>query len=171
MHLKHSDIWLVRAQAEADKQMDLLRLERSLGEAGWAEIQWCCLCVRASTKNNKTLWGMNQIRSDRDTKTHMLGQRVRSIISLPLFCSFFLVCVSFCHILLDYYSLTKETCNYSRLQVGYWFFYKSLFSERNILAHSYIHRCGWLASQAWMGQQMALPRARCPFSISSALAL
>lgn len=41
----------------------------SLGRAGWAEIQRCCLCVTASMKNNKTLWGMDQIRSDRDTKT------------------------------------------------------------------------------------------------------
>lgn len=139
---------MVRVRAEADKQIDLLRLERSLGEAGWAEIQCCCLCVRASTKNNKTLWGMNQIRSDRDTKTHMLVQRGRSIISLLLFCSFFLVCISFCDILLDYYSLTKETCNYSPLQVGYWFFGK-LCSHRGTFLHThYIHRCGWLASQA-----------------------
>lgn len=66
-----------------------MSLERSPGRAGWAEIRRCWLCVPADTKNNKTLWGMNQIRSDRDTKTHALIQPVHFIISLLLFCSLF----------------------------------------------------------------------------------
>lgn len=89
---------------------------------------------------------MNQIRSDRDTKTHTLVQRGRSIISLLLFCSSFLVCISFCDILLDYYGLTKETCDYSPLQVGYWFFGK-LCSRRGTFS---LHSQVWLAGSTGM---------------------
>lgn len=53
------------------------------GGAGWAEIQRRCLCVGASAKHNKTLWGMNQTQSDRDTKAHMLIHSVNFTISLP----------------------------------------------------------------------------------------
>ncbi len=59
------------------------------GEAGWAEIQRRCLCVGASAKHNKTLWGMNQTQSDRDTKAHMLIHSVNFTISLPLSPSLF----------------------------------------------------------------------------------
>lgn len=71
------------------------------GGAGWAEIQRRCLCVGASVKHNKTLWGMNQTQTDRDTKAHMLIHSVNFTISPPLspslfftlaiFLSFFLV--------------------------------------------------------------------------------
>jgi len=54
------------------------------GGAGWTEIQRRCLCVRASVKHNKTLWGMNQTQTDRDTKAHMLIHSVNFTISLPL---------------------------------------------------------------------------------------
>lgn len=59
------------------------------GGAGWAEIQRRCLCVSASAKHNKTLWGMNQTQSDRDTKAHMLIHSVNFTISLPLSPSLF----------------------------------------------------------------------------------
>ena len=53
------------------------------GGAGWAEIQRRSLCVGASARHNKTLWGMNQTQSDRDTKAHMLIHSVNFTISLP----------------------------------------------------------------------------------------
>lgn len=59
------------------------------GGAGWAEIQRRCLCVGASAKHNKTLWGMNQTQSDRDTKAHMLIHSVNFTIFLPLSPSLF----------------------------------------------------------------------------------
>lgn len=59
------------------------------GGAGWAEIQRRCLCVGASVKHNKTLWGMNQTQTDRDTKAHMLIHSVNFTISLPLSPSLF----------------------------------------------------------------------------------
>lgn len=54
------------------------------GGAGWAEIQRRCLCVAASAKHNKTLWGMNQTQTDRDSKAHMLIHSVNFTITLPL---------------------------------------------------------------------------------------
>lgn len=51
--------------------------------AGWAEIQRRCLCAGASAEHNKTLWGMNQTQSDRDTKAHMLIHSVNFTISQP----------------------------------------------------------------------------------------
>lgn len=59
------------------------------GGAGWAEIQRRCLCAGASAKHNKTLWGMNQTQSDRDTKAHMLIHSVNFTISLLLCPSLF----------------------------------------------------------------------------------
>lgn len=95
---------------------------------------------------------MNQIRSDRDTKTHMLVRRGRSIISLLRFCSFFLIRVSFCDILLDYYSLTKETCNYFPLQVGYWVFFLENFvlrEEHSCALTTFTGVVGWLHRHEW----------------------
>lgn len=60
------------------------------GGAGWAEIQRSCLCVGASAKHNKTLWGMNQTQSDRNTKAHMLIHSVNFTISVLLPHSLFL---------------------------------------------------------------------------------
>ncbi len=59
------------------------------GGAGWAEIQRRCFCVGASAKHNKTLWGMNQTQSDRDTKAHMLIHSVNFTMSLPFSRSLF----------------------------------------------------------------------------------
>lgn len=59
------------------------------GGAGWAEIQRCCLWVAASAKHNKTLWGMNQTQSDRNTKAHMLTHSVNFKISVLFAHSFF----------------------------------------------------------------------------------
>lgn len=90
------------------------------GGAGWAEIQRCCLCVWASMKNNKTLWGMNQIQSDRDTKAHMLIHSVNFTISLPLFPSFFSnLPIFLCYSLLNwplYHWLTWLACRYAFLR-------------------------------------------------------
>lgn len=87
------------------------------GGAGWAEIQRCCLCVWASMKNNKTLWGMNQIQSDRDTKAHMLIHSVNFMISLPLFPSLFSnLPIFLCYSLLNwplYHWLTWLACRYA----------------------------------------------------------
>lgn len=71
------------------------------GGAGWAEIQRRCLCVGASVKHNKTLWGMNQTQSDRDTKAHMLIHSVNFTMSLPLSPSLFFtlpIFLSYSHI-------------------------------------------------------------------------
>lgn len=70
--------------------MDLLCGEPSLGDLDGAEIQRCCLCVGASAKHNKTLWGMKQTQSDRDTKAHMLIHSVNFTLPLPHFELFYL---------------------------------------------------------------------------------
>lgn len=64
------------------------------GGTGWAEIQRC-LCVVASAEHNKTLWGMNQTQSYRDTKVHMLIRSVNFPISPPLSSSYFFTLPSF----------------------------------------------------------------------------
>lgn len=52
--------------------------------ATWAEIQRHCFCDGASARHNKTLWGMNQTQSERDTKAHMLVHSVNFTMTLPL---------------------------------------------------------------------------------------
>lgn len=88
---KKNDIWLVRAwiEAGADKQMDLLCLECSPGELDGPRYRDAALCVCASMKNNKTLWGMNQIQSDRDTKAHMLIHSISRYLCLCFPFTFF----------------------------------------------------------------------------------
>lgn len=93
---------------------------------------------------------MNQIQSDRDTKTHISVQPFHFIISLLLF---FPQTVHLSVILLDHYSLTQVAHNYFILTLGF-VFWQTWVSERNIL--TCFHRCGWPASLAWMGKQMHL---------------
>lgn len=68
--------------------MDLLCLECSLGELDGLRYRDAAFCVWASVKNNKTLWGMNQIVTDRDTKAHMLIHSVNFTTSLLLLLSY-----------------------------------------------------------------------------------
>lgn len=79
---------------------------------------------------------MNQIRSDRDTKTHMLVQPVCFIISLLLFCSLFFsrlrIFLSSC--------LTQVAQNYLPPQVGF-------LADLGVREE---HSCTLVRSQVWL---------------------
>lgn len=153
------------------------------GGAGWAEIQRCCLCVGASAKHNKTLWGMNQTQSDRNTKAHMLVHSVNFTISVLLSHSFFFTLPIFisyspinwplyywlpwlaCHYVfwlrlsidfLDYrqvYCVSQVSCQTSTNRT-----LSSLFIRILLCVYVCVHICVCFTPiLAWMGQQILFP--------------
>lgn len=148
------------------------------GEAGWAEIQRCCLWVRANAKYNKTLWGRNQTQSDRNTKAHMLIHSVDSVASfftLPIFISFSsvnwpLYCWLTC--LARHYGfwlpqpvefLVSAKCHVRLPQTG--------LRSACLWGYHCVLVCGWVGVcftpiLAWRGQQILFPSLYLLFSAS-----
>lgn len=154
------------------------------GGTGWAEIRRRCLCVGASAKHNKTLWGMNQTQSDRDTKAHMLIHSVNFTISLPFSPSLFSnlpIFLSYIHINWPLYHWLPwlayhymffllcffDSCQvYSVSQVSCQTLTAAFFRRILSSAHVYMHVCVcahrhvcvcFTPITAWMGQQILFP--------------
>lgn len=107
---------------------------------------------------------MNQIRSDRDTKTHMLVQPVCFIISLLLFCSLFFFQTAHLSVIL------LDTGGPKLFTLTGWFFGR-LGCQRGTFLHAgaLTGVAGQLHRHEWAKECSSLPSPL--FSISSSLPL